>query len=111
MILLNVLINTIAVFVAGYILPGIKVESFGAALVAAIVLGILNSIVKPVLLFLTLPLNILTLGLFTFVINALMVILASNIVPGFTVDSFWWALLFSLVLSLLNVYLHWGLKF
>lgn len=109
MALMNILINTIAVFVAGYILPGIKVEGLGAALVAAIVLGILNSVLRPILIFLTLPLNILTLGLFTFVINAGMVLLASNIVPGFSVASFWWALLFSLVLSILNVYLHWGL--
>ncbi|MEK7066239.1 MAG: phage holin family protein [Patescibacteria group bacterium] len=109
MALVNILINTIAVFVAGYILPGIKVEGLGVALVAAIVLGILNSVVRPILLFLTLPLNILTLGLFTFVINAGMVLLASNIVLGFSVASFWWALLFSLVLSILNVYLHWGL--
>lgn len=108
MMLVNVLINTVGVLVAGYILSGIKVKDALTALAVAVVLGILNSVLRPFIVFLTLPLNILTLGLFTFVINAGMVLIAANIVPGFSVESFWWALLFSLVLSLLNIYLHWG---
>ena len=71
-----------------------------------VVLGIINAFIKPVLIILTLPINILTLGLFTFVINALIIILTSGLVPGFKVNGFWWALLFSIVLSIVNSFLH-----
>jgi putative membrane protein len=76
------------------------------ALVVAVVLGFLNTIIKPILIILTLPIEILTLGLFTFVINACLVLLTSKIVGGFYVKSFWWALVFSLVLFLVNGILH-----
>jgi len=91
----------LAVFISAYILPGIYVSSFWTALLIALVLGILNAVLKPVLVFLTLPVNILTLGLFVFVINALLIMLAGAIIPGFMVESFWWALIFSLILSLI----------
>jgi putative membrane protein len=93
------LIATLAVIITAYILPGVKLSGFFAALVTALILGLISVFIKPLLILLTLPLNILTLGLFTFVINALMIMLTSAIVPGFHVDGFWWALLFSLVLS------------
>jgi putative membrane protein len=93
------LIATLAVIITAYILPGVKLSGFFAALVTALILGLVSTFVKPLLVLLTLPLNILTFGLFTFVINALMIMLTSAIVPGFQVDGFWWALLFSLVLS------------
>lgn len=105
-ILINWLISAVAILVAAYILPGVQVSSFTAALVAAVVLGIINAVIKPILLILTLPINLLTLGLFTFVINALVIILTANLVPGFKVAGFWWALLFSIVLSLINSFLH-----
>lgn len=105
-ILINLLLSGIAVFSAAYILPGVEVESFTTALIAAIVLGIINAFLKPVLLILTLPINILTLGLFTFVLNALLILLATNIVPGFHVDGFISALLLSLVLAIINFFLH-----
>lgn len=105
-ILINILLSGLAVFIAAYILPGVEVESFTTALVAAIVLGVINAVLKPVLLILTLPINILTLGLFTFVLNALLILLAANIVPGFHVNGFIWALILSLVLAVINFFLH-----
>jgi putative membrane protein len=99
---LSWLINAVAILIAAYLLPGINVSGFWAALVLALVLGIMNTILKPILIILTLPVNILTLGLFTFVINALLVLLAAAIVPGFAAAGFWWALLFSLVLSVIS---------
>ena len=88
--------------VAAYILPGVTVSSFFTALVIAIVLGLINALIRPLVLLITLPLNILTLGLFTFVVNALMILLAAQIVPGFSVEGFWWALLFSVILALIG---------
>lgn len=105
-ILINLILSAIAVFSAAYILPGVEVESFTSALVAAIVLGVINAFLKPVLLILTLPINILTLGLFTFVLNALLILLAANIVPGFHVNGFISALLLSFVLAIINFFLH-----
>ncbi len=104
-ILISWLISALAILATAYILPGVKIESFFTALVTAVVLGIINSILKPILLLLTLPINVLTLGLLTFVINAFLVLLAAQIVPGFKVDGFWWALAFSIVLSLVNTVL------
>ena len=105
-ILINWLVSAFAILVTAYILPGVHISSFTSALVAAIVLGIINAFVKPILLILTLPINVLTLGLFTFVVNALIIILTADLVPGFKVDGFWWALLFSIVLSIINSFLH-----
>lgn len=105
-LLLNWLISALAILSAAYILPGVHISGFTTALVVAVVLGVINALLKPFLLFLTLPINILTLGLFTLVINAAIIQLVSLIVPGFIVDNFGWALLFSLVLSLINSFLH-----
>lgn len=105
-ILLNLLVSSIAVFATAYILPGIKVNDFFTAIVVAIVLGVINAFLKPVLIILTLPINVLTLGLFTFVINALLIMLTSFLVPGFYVANFWWAILFSLVVSLVSSFLN-----
>ena len=109
-ILISWIVSALAILAAAYLLPGVHVASFTAALVAAVVLGIINAFIKPVLLILTLPITILTLGLFTFVINAVVILLAANLVPGFTVDGFWWALIFSIVLSVIASFLH-SLKF
>ncbi|MFA6375883.1 MAG: phage holin family protein [Candidatus Paceibacterota bacterium] len=100
-ILINWLIMAIAVIVSAYILPGVTLSGFGAALLVALVLGLLNVFIKPLLLILTLPINILTLGLFTLVINAAIILMASAIVPGFKVAGFWYAMLFSIVLSII----------
>lgn len=96
------LLNGLAVLLAAYLLPGVHVEHYGHALLAALVLSIANIFVKPILILFTIPLTILSLGLFLLVINALIIILVDYFVPGFAVDGFWWALAFSLVLSVFN---------
>ena len=105
-LLISWLIFALAILLTGYLLGGISISGFGSALLVAIVLGLVNAIIKPIVVFLTLPINILTLGLFTFVINALLILLVAAIVPGFKVKGFWWALLFAIVLSII----HWILS-
>jgi len=95
-------IVSLVILAAAFIFSGIVVESFFVAIVTAIVLGFINSVIRPILLILTFPITIVTLGLFTFVINAFLVMLVAYLVPGFEVSSFWWALLLSLILSILN---------
>lgn len=109
-ILINWLVSALVILSVAYILPGVHVVSFMTALVAALVLGVINAILKPILIILTLPINIVTLGLFTLVINALLILLATKIVPGFSVDGFWWALLFGIILSVVNSVLNKSLK-
>ncbi len=94
--------SALAVVITANLLPGVALTGFFSALVVALVLGLINAFIRPVLLLLTLPINILSLGLFTFVINAFLIQLTSLIVPGFYVASFLWALLFSLVVSVVN---------
>lgn len=103
--LINWLVYALAIGIVAYILPGVRLDSVLAALATAVILGFVNSFLRPVLFVFTLPLTILTLGLFTFVLNALMVQLAAAIVPGFHVRGFWWAVLFSLILSLVLFFL------
>ena len=100
--LLQWLVSGLAIIITAYLLPGVRVAGFFAALVTALILGLINAFIRPVLILLTLPLNILTLGLFTLVINALLVMLAAAIVPGFSVQGFGWALLFGLVLAVIG---------
>ena len=101
-IFLNWLIYAVAIMITAYILPGVSIAGFVSALILAVVLGAINAFIKPVVVILTLPINILTLGLFTLVINALLIMLASMVVPGFGVDGFWWAMLFAIVLSMVT---------
>jgi len=100
------LVNGLAIFIASQLLTGIHVQNFITALLVALVLGIVNILIKPLLVLLTLPLTILTFGLFSFVINALLVLLVSHLVRGFGVDGFWWALIFSLVISVISSFLN-----
>ncbi|MBM4328777.1 MAG: phage holin family protein [Deltaproteobacteria bacterium] len=100
------LILFVAIIVVAYILPGVTVRSLSAAAITAAVLGILNALIKPILVILTLPITILTFGLFLLVINALLFMLASAIVPGFHVKSFWWALLGSVIVSVVSYVLQ-----
>ena len=102
---MKIIINTVAIAITAYILPGVVVSGIFVALVVAVVLGIINMILKPILVILTLPINILTLGLFTFIINGLLVLLASSIIPGFHVDGFWTAVLFSIITSIISGFL------
>ncbi|MBV9989339.1 MAG: phage holin family protein [Chitinophagaceae bacterium] len=94
--------TAVAVVVAAYILGGVHVDTTLTALIVAVVLGLLNSFVKPIFILLTIPITIFTLGLFLLVINIIIVKLAAGIVPGFSVDSWWSALLFSLVVSIVS---------
>ena len=96
------LINTVALLATAKVIQGIHVQDVWGALVAAAVLGIVNAFIRPVLVLLTLPFHILTLGLLTFVINGFMLLLVSKVVSGFTVSGFWAALVGSLVLSLIS---------
>lgn len=96
------LLSGLAVLLTSYLLPGVDVEHFGYALLVAAALSIANVLVKPVLIILTIPVTILTFGLFLLVINALIILLVDYFVPGFEVRGFWWALAFSLILSIFN---------
>jgi putative membrane protein len=91
-----------AILLASYLISGIHVQSFMSAVGAAAILGILNAFFRPIALILTLPINILTLGLFTFVINAVMLLMASGVIGGFNVDGFWTALFGSLIISIIS---------
>ncbi|MDB5244390.1 MAG: rane protein of unknown function [Parcubacteria group bacterium] len=107
-LLLHWFIGVVAILIAAYIVPGSSI-TFVAACIAAVVIGVLNLFIKPILLVLTLPINLITLGLFTLVINALLVMLAAVIVPGFGIAGFWTAFLFALVLAVVNwVFNSWG---
>lgn len=101
-ILLRWLFLTIAILAAAYLLGGIEVSGFFSALLAAALLGFLNAVFRPILLILTLPINVLTLGLFTFVINALLLMMASGVIGGFHVHGFWSALFGSLIISVVS---------
>jgi putative membrane protein len=101
-ILIRWLTTTAAIVAAAYLLDGIRVSSFFTAVIAAAVLGILNAFFRPIALLLTLPINILSLGLFTFVINAIMLKMASGIIPGFSVYGFWTAVFGSFLISVIS---------
>jgi putative membrane protein len=96
------LVLALAIFATAHLLDGIRVSGFLSAVAAAAILGILNALFRPILLILTLPINILTFGLFTFVINALLLLLASGVIPGFEVRGFWAAVGGSIVISLVS---------
>ena len=100
--LLRILITALVAFGLAHFLSGIHVDTFWTALIFALILAVLNVFVKPVLIILTLPLTIITLGLFLFVVNTLVVLLASRFVNVFSIDNFWWGLLFALLLALIT---------
>jgi len=100
--IIKILLTAISVVILAKILPGVGVESYGTAIIVAIVLALLNFIVKPILVILTLPVTIITLGLFLLIINACIILLADYFIGGFSVVNIWWALLFSLLLSILQ---------
>ena len=109
-LIINILIMALAVVISAYLLPGVHVSSFLTAIVVAAVLGFISAFVKPILILLTLPVTIVTLGLFLLIINALIILLVSAIVPGFKVDGFWWALIYSIVLSIVSSILYFFTK-
>ena len=101
-ILIRVLVTSLAAFAAAYILPGVSIRGYATAIVVAVVLALLNVLVKPLLVILTLPITVVTLGLFLLVINAVIILIASHFISGFHVSGFWAALFFSILLSLLT---------
>ncbi|TAL77725.1 MAG: phage holin family protein [Burkholderiaceae bacterium] len=101
-LLLIWILNAVALLIVAYILPGISVASFWSALIAALVLGLLNTLVKPILIILTLPITIVTLGLFLLVVNALVFWFAGSVLKGFHVNGFWWAMLGALIYSIIS---------
>jgi putative membrane protein len=104
--IVRLLISGIVAFGLSYLLPGIHIDNFTTALLVALVLSLLDAIVKPILVIFTFPITIITFGLFLFVVNAIIIWMATKFVKGFTVDGFWWAILFSLLLSIITSLLH-----
>jgi putative membrane protein len=99
---IRLLLTALAILVTAYLLPGVHVENFFWALLVAAVLALMNVTIKPLMIIITIPFTVFTLGLFLLVINAVVILLAGAIVPGFEVEGFWWALGFSLVLYIIN---------
>jgi putative membrane protein len=104
--LLKLILNALAIMLTAYLLPGIHIDGFVSALLLAVVLAILNATLKPVLVILTIPATIVTLGLFLIVINAGVILLADYFIPGSDIDGFWWAILFGFIVSILNSILY-----
>lgn len=104
--IIRLIISTLAVLVTAYILPGVHLDSFTTAIILAIVLGCLNVIVKPILILFTLPVVLFTFGLFLIVINTLIILFADHLISGFSVDGFWTALFFSIVLWIVTSILN-----
>ncbi len=105
-LIVQLLINSVAVAITAYILQaGVQIDSFLTAVIVAVILGVINTFIKPIITLFTLPISILTLGLFSLIINGLMIMLVSALVEGFEVTSFLWAIIFSIVLSLINTFL------
>jgi len=100
--IIRLLITGLIAYLLSKILSGVHIDTIGTAIIFALVLALLNAIVKPILVILTLPVTVITIGLFLFVINALIIILADKIMGGIKIDGFWWALLFSIILSLFS---------
>jgi putative membrane protein len=105
-VIIRWILMALALLFVAWLVPGVSVDGFLSAFLAAIVIGAVNIFIKPILMILTAPINILTLGLFTFVINALMFLLVSHIVPGFETDGFLSALLGSIVLSFVSIFIN-----
>ena len=103
--IIRLAINALSLFIVAYLLEGLEVEGITAALVAALVLGMVNAVIRPLILLFTLPLNVLTLGLFTFVVNAALLYLVAQVVRGFSVENFWAALLGAVLLTVVSMIL------
>lgn len=102
----KILINVVALLIVAYVIPGFEIPDFKTAVVAAIIIGIINTFIRPVLQLVALPLSIMTLGIVAFLINVGLLMLAAEIVPGFEIDSFLTAAISSVVLALVSAFLH-----
>lgn len=103
---LRLLVNSFALLVTSYLLDGMYIEGLGAALMSAFILGIVNAVLKPILLVFTLPLNVLTLGLFTFVVNGLVLKVTASLVSGFYLEGFWTMIFAAIIISLVSGFLN-----
>jgi len=101
-LIIRFLLSGVAVMLTAYLLPGVHVVDYWAALLVALLVSLSNIFIRPILVLFTIPITIFTLGLFLLVINAILILLVDSLVDGFSVDGFWWALAFSLILSILN---------
>ena len=104
--IINILVYGLAVFLTSLILPGVNTNNFVTAVLVGLLLGIINATVKPLLVIITLPINILTLGLSVLIINALLILLVAYLIPGFSIDGFAWAFIFGIVLTLVSWFLN-----
>ena len=104
--ILKILITTVNAFVLANVLPGIEINNIFTAIMVAVILAILDATVKPLLIVLTFPVTILTLGMFLFIINACLILSAEYFIDGFSIDGFWYAVLFSVLLSFFNSFVH-----
>ena len=109
-LIIKLLLNAVAVVVLSKLLNGVSIDTYTTAIIVAVVLSILNALVKPILIILTLPITILTLGLFLLMVNASIILLADKLIDGFSVNGIWTALLFSILLSVFQSVLHSLLK-
>lgn len=100
--IIKIILSSFSVIVAGWLLNGVEIRNYATSLLVALVLALLNLILKPILVLLTIPITVITLGLFLLVINAVIALIASDIVPGFYIASFWWAVGFSIIVSIMN---------
>ena len=100
--IIRFLLSGLAVLLTAYLLPGVDVRHYGYALLVALGISLANVLVKPILILFTIPITVVTLGLFLLVINAVIILLVDYLVPGFNVEGFWWALAFSIILSIFN---------
>jgi putative membrane protein len=100
--IIKILISAAIAFALSKILSGVHIDSIFTALIFAVVLAAMDAIVKPILIVLTLPVTVITLGLFLFAINAIIILLASRLIGGIKIDGFWWAMLFSIILSIFD---------
>ena len=105
-LLLRLLLNAVVILALGQILSGVRIDSYLTALVVAAILAFLNSFVKPILVILTLPITIITLGIFLLFVNAFIILITVKLVDGFYVENIWWAILFSVLLAILQSFLH-----
>jgi putative membrane protein len=103
---LRLLLNAVAILALGQILSGVRIDSYLTALIVAAILAFLNSFVKPILVILTLPITIVTLGIFLLFVNAFIILITVKLVDGFYVENIWWAILFSVLLAILQSFLH-----
>ena len=103
----TLLINIVTLYLTAWILPGFHINGIWPALITTLVISVLNVLIKPILTLLSLPVNFLTLGLFSFIITGFIIWLTSTIVKGFNVDGFWWAVLAGIVMALINAFLNW----